>query len=195
MYKENAMKTLVFFGSARPQGHTRELLEHFLTQLQGEVEVVDCYRRNITPCCACNRCMETGKCVVEDGMQSVYRKLEESDNVLFAAPMYFHSVPGPMKTCIDRLQPYWVDLPCKDRPPMLPKHGAMILTGGAAEFDGQFMPAEMMLLSVFGYLGISCDDVIEMSDTDHAALAQRPDLQRQLADLARLWNERGEYHA
>ena len=74
---------------------------------------------------------------------------------------------------------------------MPPKHGAMLLTGGAAEFDGQFMPAEMMLLSVFGYLGISCDDVIEMSDTDRVTLAQRPDLQQQLTDLAQLWNERG----
>ena len=195
MYKEKTMKTLVFFGSARPHGRTRELLEHFLSSLQGEVEIIDCYRQSITPCCACNRCVETGKCAVDDGMTPIYEKLEQSDHVLFAAPMYFHGVPGPMKTCIDRLQPYWAAFPRGECHLIRPKRGAMILTGGAPEFEGQFLPAETMLKAVLADVGASCDAVIKMSFTNKVSLPERPDLQRQLTDLAKLWNEQGENHA
>ena len=60
-----------------------------------------------TGCRACGGCDETGKCVVEDGMEEVYAALERCRLVVLASPIYFYSVPAQAKAVIDRSQSFW----------------------------------------------------------------------------------------
>ncbi len=178
------MKSVVFFGSARENGRTRELLNFFLEQLEGEVDFVDCYRINVSPCRDCRYCMRKKGCSINDDMTALYDKIDECDNIVFAAPMYFHSVPAPMKTVTDRLQPYWASSIRKDRHTIKPKKGGMILVGGAKAFKDQFTAGTIMLKGVLDELGAECTDIITMANADEQTLKERPDIKEALIKMA-----------
>mgnify|MGYP000273116451 CR=1 FL=1 len=92
------MKTLVITGAARKNGHTNQMVKLFLDTLGGEYTIIDAYRaENIAPCKDCRYCWHKKGCSIHDGMDEVYRLLEEADNVVLASPMYFHSITGKMK--------------------------------------------------------------------------------------------------
>ena len=40
-------------------------------------------------------------------MGGIYRKLEESEAILFASPNYYGNMPGLLKNFIDRMNPYY----------------------------------------------------------------------------------------
>ena len=98
------MKTLVILGAARPKGHTRQMVDLLLEHLEGEAEIIDAYRTDVKPCMDCRYCWKNKACAIKDGMQDIYKKVDEADNIVLASPMYFHSITGRMKTLIDRLQ-------------------------------------------------------------------------------------------
>ncbi len=83
------MKTLVIIGAARPNGHTRKMVDLFLENLDGEKEIIDAYRTDVKPCMDCRYCWKTKACVIKDGMQDIYQKIEEADNILLASPHVF----------------------------------------------------------------------------------------------------------
>ena len=83
------MKTLVITGAARKNGHTNQMVQLFLDTLGGEYTIIDAYRaENIAPCKDCRYCWHKKGCSIHDGMDEVYRLLEEADNVVLASPMY-----------------------------------------------------------------------------------------------------------
>lgn len=125
------MKTLVIIGAARPNGHTRKMVDLFLENLDGEKEIIDAYRTDVKPCMDCRYCWKTKACVIKDGMQDIYQKIEEADNILLASPMYFHSITGRMKALIDRFQVYWAGHVRGDMPEKPLRKGAILMVGGA----------------------------------------------------------------
>jgi multimeric flavodoxin WrbA len=46
--------------------------------------------------------MKTGKCVIKDDMQVIYKKILESDGILWATPVYFWSMSSQTKIVMDR---------------------------------------------------------------------------------------------
>ena len=79
------MKTLVITGAARKNGHTNQMVKLFLDTLGGEYTIIDAYRaENIAPCKDCRYCWHKKGCSIHDGMDEVYRLLEEADNVVLA---------------------------------------------------------------------------------------------------------------
>jgi multimeric flavodoxin WrbA len=58
-------------------------------------------------CLSCGGCDKTGKCVVQDDMQSVYPLFEWADIIFLASPIYFYSLSGQVKLIIDRAQAMW----------------------------------------------------------------------------------------
>ena len=161
------MKTLVIIGAARRNGHTRKMVDLFLETLGGEYEIIDAYRvKDIEPCKDCRFCWRKKECVIKDGMQDIYAKLEEADNVVLASPMYFHSVTGKMKALIDRFQVYWAGHVRNDMPEKPLRNGAILMVGGAPSFPNQF-------------LGEVC-----LSNSDHDSLETRPDIAEQVVALA-----------
>ncbi len=101
------MKILIFNGSPRKQGNTVHLIEAFMMraiELGNETVRYDLDRMFIKPCKACDACANNkGRCVLKDDFNAIYEDILEADGILFAAPLYWYSLPAQLKILIDRL--------------------------------------------------------------------------------------------
>jgi multimeric flavodoxin WrbA len=103
-------KVLGISGSPRRDGNTELLLKELLRSAKEsglETELVVLSELNISPCTSCDSCQKDGQCVINDDMQSMYRKLLEADYIVLASPIYFRGVSAQMKAFIDRCQALW----------------------------------------------------------------------------------------
>ena len=183
------MKTLVFFGAAREKGHTRAMVDLFLEHLDGEKEIIDAYRTEVAPCKDCRYCWHKKGCSIKDGMQDIYRKIEEADNIVLASPMYFHSITGELKSLIDRLQVYWAGHVRNDMPDHFIKKGAILMVGGAPSFENQFLGGELVFKKLLNDLSTEFLGEVCLPNSDVDSLETRPDIKQQVIDLANKMNE------
>lgn len=146
------MKVLGIYGSPRRGGNTDQLLDKALEGAQSaDAEISRIYVRDLkmSGCIACGGCDNTGKCVVDDDMQSVYPLLEEADIILLASPIYFYGLTAQVKALIDRSQAMWSKKMLEKSPEQPEKHygggrGYLIAVGatrGKRLFDGIQMVA------------------------------------------------------
>lgn len=178
------MKTLIIIGAARHNGQTRQMVDYLKERLNGETEVIDAYRIKVKSCKDCRYCWKTKACVIQDGMQEIYQKVEEADNIVLACPMYFHSVPGKMKLMIDRFQVYWAGHIRRDMPEKPLHKGAILMVGGAPSFEGQFLGGELVLKNLLKDLSAECVGEVCLPNSDHDSLETRPDVVAAVAELA-----------
>lgn len=179
------MKTLVFFGSARPNGHTKAMTDLFLETLGGDYELLDAYRmEDVAPCKDCRYCWHKNGCSISDGMKEIYQKIEEADNILLATPIYFHSVSGKLKVIIDRLQPYWASCLRDDKPEAPRKTGSILMVGGAPSFENQFLGGELVLKNLLKDMSIRFAGEVTLPNSDRDSLETRPDVAEAIRNLA-----------
>jgi multimeric flavodoxin WrbA len=104
------MKVIAFNGSPNmDKGTTALILNPFLKGMQeagAEVELLYPYKMKINPCRGEGNCMfkNPGRCFQEDDMNMLYPKLN-ADVTVFATPLYWFGVSGPMKNMMDRMIP------------------------------------------------------------------------------------------
>ena len=99
------MKILGILSSYRKEGNTEFLLDIALKEAEARgVQTLKASLRgkSIGPCTACGKCNPTGKCVIKDDMQEIYRKMLEADGILWTTPVYFWSMTGQTKIVMDR---------------------------------------------------------------------------------------------
>lgn len=125
------MKTLILNGSPRANGDTMSLVNRVTANIRGEYRIIDAYRCSISPCIDCRYCWKNRGCAINDEMQSVYRFIQECDNILIASPVYFSELTGKLLDVGSRLQTYF----CarffrKEECIAKQKKGAVILVGG-----------------------------------------------------------------
>ena len=104
------IKVLGIYGSPRKGGNSDQLLDKALEGARSAgAETKAVYARDLKMCgcLECGGCDKTGKCVVEDDMQSVYPLLEEADIIFLASPIFFYSITAQAKALIDRSQALW----------------------------------------------------------------------------------------
>jgi multimeric flavodoxin WrbA len=108
--EKNAMDVLAFLGSPRKKGNsevlTQELLEG-VRQAGGSPEIIRLCEMKISPCISCGGCDKTGRCVVEDDMIPLYRKIISIDKIIVSSPIFFYGVTAQTKAFIDRTQALW----------------------------------------------------------------------------------------
>jgi len=63
----------------------------------------------VRPCIGCNGCHKTARCVLPDDYQMLHDKLQNTDHLIFAMPVYFGSMCAQLKCLIDRGQTFWAD--------------------------------------------------------------------------------------
>lgn len=182
------MKTLILFGSARKEGNTKDLLNYLMEELEGEVEIIDAYRTEVTPCKDCRYCWHKRGCSIKDNMQEIYKKIDAADNIVIASPMYFHTVPGPLKTLIDRCQVYWAGMLRKDHAEIGTKKGAVLMCGGAPSFENQFLAGEIVLKGLLGDFRAECLGVISAPYTDKCPVRENEEIITKVKDLAIAFN-------
>lgn len=80
-----------------------------------EVEEIRVATKKIAPCIGCYYCAANGgKCVHNDDMAEILRKMIEADVIVLASPVYFYSVDAQIKAVIDRTVARWLEVKNKE---------------------------------------------------------------------------------
>jgi multimeric flavodoxin WrbA len=104
------MLVIGLLGSPRRGGNSESLLDAALEGARragARTEKVVLNELEMSACQGCNRCLDTGECVVRDGMTPLYRWLDEADAVIISSPIYFSGLTAQTKLMIDRCQCLW----------------------------------------------------------------------------------------
>lgn len=99
------MKVVGIVGSPRKNGNTELLTAHTLKAIGEEgldTELVRLAGLDIKPCTGCNACSKEEKCIIEDDLFPVYRKMKESDGIILASPVYYGSATALIKALMER---------------------------------------------------------------------------------------------
>ncbi len=105
------IKVLGISTSPRVDGNTDLLLKKALAgteSAKAQAEYLRLSDYKIAPCAECNRCYETGSCVIDDDYQLILSKILDADRLIFATPVFFMTVCAQAKALIDRCQCLWV---------------------------------------------------------------------------------------
>lgn len=101
------MKICILSGSPHKHGNTMQLVERYLAGAKTsghEVTFFDTVRMDIHPCMGCMACKKNHDgCIRHDAMDEIYAAVKAADVLVFATPMYWWNVSGPLKTAMDRL--------------------------------------------------------------------------------------------
>lgn len=138
-------KLLALYGSPRRDGNSALLLKEFLKGVNEakiyEYEEIFLRDLNISPCLEIYKCKSEGECAINDGFQSLYKKIDEADAIVLASPVMFYAVSAHTKVFMDRCQVFWsrkyyLNLRTKEKKGVFIGVGA---TKGAKLFDGILM--------------------------------------------------------
>jgi multimeric flavodoxin WrbA len=105
------MKALAINGSPHmDEGNTALILHPFLKGMKEEgcdVEVFYTSKLDIGPCNGDMSCWfaNPGKCGQKDDMQMLLPKIKEADVIVWASPVYYSGITGPLKNVMDRQLP------------------------------------------------------------------------------------------
>ncbi len=107
------MNILVLNGSPKcEKSNTYQLTKSFLEGMVESGENVETRemsisRLNIRPCLGCFSCWSKtpGKCCISDDMAEVIENMLWADVTIWSFPLYYFSVPGPLKNLMDRQLP------------------------------------------------------------------------------------------
>jgi multimeric flavodoxin WrbA len=130
-------KVMIVAGSPRENGNSDAIANVAKEELEAKGAEVDIFQirdKEINTCTGCNTCKKTGKCVFNDDETEFIANIDQYDNLLFVAPVYFAGLPGTVKSFIDRT--YEIFDPAKLGNPTSKKVG-VALTNGT-------MPAEQI---------------------------------------------------
>ncbi len=145
------MKILVFLGSPRRKGNSESaavtVVDQLIATLGGKAEYIRLAKEDISPCIACGGCDKTGECIVKDGMEDLYDKIDKADLIFLVAPTYFYGLSAQIKGFIDRIQCRWsrkylLKTPFRKEEP---RRGYLICTAathGKKLFDGSILVAK-----------------------------------------------------
>ena len=99
-------KVLILNGSPHQHGCTATALDEMIKVFEEEgvgTELIQVGTKDIRGCISCNKCGETGKCVIDDLVNEVAPKLEEADGLVVGSPVYYGSPNGNIISFMDRL--------------------------------------------------------------------------------------------
>lgn len=123
------VKILGIVGTPIKDGNCQYMLEEALkvaaSEGRAEIELIHLQDYRIEYCVGCEGCLrrvhklqkEVGfdvipvpvkdyNCSIKDDMESIHRKMMEADGIILAAPVYIATVPGQVKTFIDRCRTF-----------------------------------------------------------------------------------------
>ncbi|MBN2282349.1 MAG: flavodoxin family protein [Deltaproteobacteria bacterium] len=148
------MKILAINASPhRDKGNTALILNPFLDGMReegAEVEVLYTMKMDIKPCLGCLKCWTRtpGACIQKDDMKEVLPRIKAADVMVFATPLYWDGVSGPMKMFMDRMtplgQPFIIMREGRDRHPVREGYGH----------------GKIVVVSTCGYFGIENFDAM-----------------------------------
>lgn len=184
------MKTLVINGSPRKTGNTMTLVNEIAKHLKGEVRIIDTYYDDISPCRDCRYCWNNTGCSINDGMQEVYKLLNEVDNIILASPIYFSELTGQLLNFASRLQLFYVSRCIRKNKDfhLKMKNGVLVISAGgdSKNLERAIESANIIFRHMNTHLiGITCtlhtNDI--SAEEDIEALSKARELALKLNDL------------
>lgn len=169
------MKVLVVLGSPRRNGNSAILAEKFSDGAKEkglEVDTVFLQDKEIKACTACEGChRENSKgCVIKDDMQELYTKMEETDVVLLASPIYWFNISAQLKLFIDRCYALFDASTYKTN---FPKKAVLIFTYGDPDALGSgCINALRSFQDAFKFIGT------EIVETIHGSAMEAGDIKK-----------------
>ena len=131
------MKNIIILnGAARKNGNTAELVRAFTDgAIKAGHDVKEFYLDQMD-IHGCKGCLKAGKnshspCVQKDDMEQIYAQFEACDVVVFASPVYFWTITGPLKTAADRL---YAELECLGYGGFA-KESVLLMTAGSSDYS------------------------------------------------------------
>lgn len=104
-------KNIVIVSSTpRKDGNSDILAEEFARgakEAGHNVKKINIREIELKFCIGCMSCMTSGKCVINDSMNSLYEPIKNADVLVFATPVYYYEMSGQLKTFLDRLNPLY----------------------------------------------------------------------------------------
>lgn len=159
-------KIQLLIGSPRIKGNTSFLAQNLQSNLSDnfQTEISFLTNLNVGPCTDCRNCKKGDLvCTVQDEMQGLYQKIDESDVIVFGTPIYWYSPSAQMKLLIDRLRPYYGNKRLKG------KKAALILPAGSGKGDCD-LTIEMFkrIFEALGleYLGVITSRAYDIGDAE-----------------------------
>ena len=180
------MYTLIFNGSPRGAGDTSALIQAFCREIQGQVEQIDAYRSTLSPCVDCRRCAGGGGCVINDGMQEIYEKVEKAQVLVLASPLYWSTLAGPLLALCSRFQALYMARRNQGSGWEQTKGGLVLLTGGGSTKDPScaFRTSRIILRE----MGAGEIRQVASIGTDHLPAGEDEEALRQAVAAARGFN-------
>lgn len=170
-------KILALMGSPRKNMHTNTSLDLVLNEIDPKeftVEKIYIADLDLDHCTGCEGCGKIGKCVRSDMMIDIYSKLNESDIVILAGPIYFNSLNSLTKTLIDRCQVYWSQKYVLGQKYQgdTSRRGYFIGVGGAPFTFDQFLGATPVMDYFFRAINVNYSGNILISNTDNRLIKE-----------------------
>lgn len=106
-------KVLIINSTPRGGGNSEMLCGEFARGAKesgNKVEIVNLRECKIGFCVGCFSCALTGKCFQNDDMEIILGKMQDSDVIVLATPVYFYSMTAQLKIFIDRCTPKYEQL-------------------------------------------------------------------------------------
>ena len=103
------MEICILMGSPRKNGNTVALTEPFVRRMEQEghtCRMIWLYEKELRPCIACRQCQKDWSifgCPQQDDMEEIFVRIQESNLVILATPIYSWYCTPPMKSVLDRL--------------------------------------------------------------------------------------------
>jgi multimeric flavodoxin WrbA len=163
------MKVLAIYGSPRKNGNTAQMMEAALSVFPPQTEIHKIFLSdlNFSACGPCRECKEKGFCVLNDGMQEVFKELQWAEIILIGTPAQFSDVSADLKKFMERT--WWMKGELKN------KIGGYVISGrrymeSAINTLHAFMLRHRMILGGSGALGFT---FTEMGTLENDPLAIR----------------------
>jgi len=130
---------MILNGASRKNGSTSRLIKSFT---EGTVsagnQVQEFYLQDmeIHGCLGCEGCSRAKKgtenpCVQKDDMAEINKAFMKADIVVFASPIYFWTISGPLKTATDRLYAELRNLGYGG----FPRKSVLLMTAGGSDYS------------------------------------------------------------
>ena len=99
-------KVILLNGSPRANSNTLSVLKECAKEIEKngvEAEIISLRGMKIQSCIACGKCVETGNCILDDGLSQIIDKIKTAQGFIPAAPVYFGTARGDIMAALQRI--------------------------------------------------------------------------------------------
>ncbi|MBP5475351.1 MAG: flavodoxin family protein [Methanomicrobium sp.] len=188
------VKVTAIIGSPKHLGNTEKLKDCFLKGAESagaEITKVMLKKLKYKSCMGCNKCHETGRCVMKDDLTQVFEDIVTGCDILvLSSPIYSMTVTAEMKGFIDRGQYLWARRFRTNETEYSEEHlkthiGVFISTAGM-DMPTVFDSAYPTVRALFNDAGFTYSENITAAAMDkYGGIGGRPDIMNAAEELGK----------